>query len=311
LASEEIARLIAQAKATFTFIEDPEITLEVNPDDVTQKKAGEWAEIGVNRLSMGVQSFFEEDLQFMNRAHNAEEAQKALEWASTHFDNISLDLIYGFPMLTDKKWMKNLEIALSYKIRHISAYALTVEPRTALNTFIKKGKVAPPDEAQAEAHFKILTQTLEAAGYVHYETSNFGKPGYFSRNNTAYWIGKSYLGLGPSAHSFFGDKRAWNIANNSRYIKSIEQGIVPVEFEDLSKQDRYNEYVMTGLRTIWGVSPLEIEKRFGEPYKQYFLSKAAAYLDKGELIKNNDVVIASSSGKFLVDGIAADLFRVD
>lgn len=311
LASEEIARLIAQAKATFTFIEDPEITLEVNPDDVTQKKAGEWAEIGVNRLSMGVQSFFEEDLQFMNRAHNAEEAQKALEWASTHFDNISLDLIYGFPMLTDKKWMKNLEIALSYKIRHISAYALTVEPRTALNTFIKKGKVAPPDEAQAEAHFKILTQTLEAAGYVHYETSNFGMPGYFSRNNTAYWIGKSYLGLGPSAHSFFGDKRAWNIANNSRYIKSIEQGIVPVEFEDLSKQDRYNEYVMTGLRTIWGVSPLEIEKRFGEPYKQYFLSKAAAYLDKGELIKNNDVVIASSSGKFLVDGIAADLFRVD
>ncbi|MCE2613991.1 radical SAM family heme chaperone HemW [Flavobacteriaceae bacterium D16] len=311
LESEEIAGLIEQAKATFTFIKDPEITLEVNPDDVTQKKARAWAEVGVNRLSMGVQSFFEEDLKFMNRAHNAEEAQKALEWSNAHFDNISVDLIYGYPLLTGEKWMKNLEIALSYKVPHISAYALTVEPKTALNTFIKKGKVAPPDEAQAAAHFRMLTDTMGNEGYVHYETSNFGKPGYFSRNNTAYWTGKPYLGLGPSAHSFFGDKRAWNVANNTKYIKSIQEGIVPVEYEELSKQDRYNEYIMTGLRTIWGVSPLEIEQRFGEPYKQYFLSKVAVYLNSGELMKKEEVVVATSSGKFLVDGIAADLFRVE
>lgn len=311
LASGEIAALIATAKGKFSFIPDPEITLEVNPDDVNRENAKQWSEIGINRLSMGVQSFFEEDLAFMNRAHNATEAQQALEWVRKHFENISLDLIYGYPMLTEEKWIKNLEIALSFKIPHISAYALTVEPRTALKAFIEKGKVAPLDEAQAEAHFRILTQTLETAGFVHYETSNFGKPGYFSRNNTAYWLGKPYLGIGPSAHSFFGDKRGWNIANNSRYIQSIEQGIVPVEFEQLSERDRYNEYIMTGLRTIWGVSPREIERRFGDFYKQHFLSEVAAYLDTGELIQAEDTILASSSGKFLVDGIAADLFCID
>ncbi|MDX1314162.1 MAG: coproporphyrinogen III oxidase, partial [Eudoraea sp.] len=167
------------------------------------------------------------------------------------------------------------------------------------------------DEAQAERHFHILTDTLQAAGYVHYEISNFGKPGFFSLNNTAYWIGKPYLGIGPSAHSFYNDKRGWNIANNSRYIQSIEQGVVPAEIEELSKRDRYNEYIMTGLRTIWGVSPIEIEHRFGESYKGYFLSKAATYLESGELIRKEEKITASPSGKFLIDGIAADLFRIE
>ena len=311
LETEEIADLIAHARDCFSFIQDPEITLEVNPDDVTPDKAKQWSEVGVNRLSMGIQSFFEEDLKFMNRAHNATEAQKALEWVGEHFKNISVDLIYGFPMLTEQKWTKNLEKALSYEIPHISAYALTVEPRTALQSFIEKGKVAPLDEAQAEAHFGILTQTLETAGLVHYEISNFGKPGYFSRNNTAYWLGKPYLGIGPSAHSYYDNKRGWNIANNTKYIKAIEQGVVPVEFEELSKQDQYNEYVMTGLRTIWGVSPTEIERRFGAFYKQYFLSKVEPYLKGGELEQAEEAILATSSGKFLIDGIAADLFRID
>lgn len=307
---EEIAALINRARTIFPFIEDPEITLEVNPDDVSADKARQWAEAGVNRLSMGVQSFYEEDLKYMNRAHNAEEAQKALEWVSAHFENISLDLIYGYPLLTEEKWIKNLGIALSFGIPHISAYALTVEPRTALKSFIDKGKVAPLDEAQAEGHFRTLVQTLETAGYVHYEISNFGKPGYFSKNNTAYWIGKPYLGLGPSAHSFFGDKRGWNIANNSKYIRAVEQGIVPVEYEKLNKQDRYNEYIMTGLRTIWGVSSLEIERRYGESYKQYFLSKVEPYLKSGELYQKDQIISATHSGKFLIDGIAADLFYI-
>jgi oxygen-independent coproporphyrinogen-3 oxidase len=310
LESDEIAKLIEKAKTTFPFVSDPEITLEVNPDDASPEKARQWAEMGINRLSMGVQSFFEEDLKFMNRAHNASEAQRGLEWAGRHFDNISLDLIYGYPLLTEEKWLKNLEIAMSFGIPHISAYALTVEPRTALKSFIEKGKIAPLDEAQAEGHFRLLTKTLESSGFVHYETSNFGKPGYFSRNNTAYWTGKPYLGIGPSAHSFYGGKRGWNIANNSSYIKSIEKGMLPVEFEELSIQDRYNEYIMTGLRTIWGVTPTEIGERFGESYKQYFLSRVTPYLNNGELMQNKEAITATASGKFLIDGIAADLFRV-
>ncbi len=311
LESEELAQLISHARDCFSFTQDPEITLEVNPDDVSPEKAKQWSEAGVNRLSMGIQSFFEEDLLFMNRAHNAKEARQALEWVAEHFENISVDLIYGYPMLTEEKWISNLEMALSFEIPHISAYALTVEPRTALKTFIDKGKVAPLDEAQAEAHFRILTQTMEAAGLVHYETSNFGKPGYFSRNNTAYWHGKPYLGIGPSAHSFYHDKRGWNIANNTRYIKAIEEGVVPVEFEELTIQDLYNEYVMTGLRTNWGVSSNEIERRFGDTYKHYFLSKVEPYLKGGELVQVEETITASSSGKFLIDGIAADLFRID
>ncbi|MCX2718967.1 radical SAM family heme chaperone HemW [Lentiprolixibacter aurantiacus] len=308
--AEEIAELISRAKSIYTFPEDPEITLEVNPDDVSQDKARLWRQIGINRLSMGIQSFFEEDLKFMNRAHNATEAREALEWAGEYFDNISLDLIYGYPLLTEEKWMKNLETALSYEIPHISAYALTVEPRTALQSFIEKGKVPPLDEAQAEAHFRILVNTLENEGYVHYEISNFGKPDYFSQNNTAYWIGKPYLGIGPSAHSFYGRRRGWNISNNSKYIKSIEEGKAPVEYEELSDQDRYNEYIMTGLRTIWGVSPDEIEKRFGASYRQYFLNRVAAHLNSGDLILKGDAIVASPSGKFLIDGLASDLFRV-
>ena len=311
LEAEEIARLIARAKTTFTFVEDPEITLEVNPDDVRPEKARSWSEAGINRLSMGVQSFFEDDLRFMNRAHNAREARKALEWVGEHFSNISVDLIYGFNSLTEEKWIKNLETALSYKIPHVSAYALTVEPRTALHAFIKKGKLDPPDEAQAEAHFRILTDKMESEGFVHYEISNFGKPGYFSRNNTAYWIGTPYLGLGPSAHSYYSNKRGWNVANNSKYIKSLEQGIVPIEYEALNERDRYNEYIMTGLRTIWGVSLSEIASRFGESYQEYFLSKLPPYLSGNQLVQEGGTVSATASGKFFIDGIAADLFMLD
>lgn len=307
----EISELIGRARANFSFVDDPEITLEVNPDDVRPEKARQWSEAGVNRLSMGVQSFFEEDLEFMNRAHNANEARLAMEWAREHFDNISIDLIYGFQDLTEEKWLNNLKTALYYEIPHISAYALTVEPRTALHAFIDKGKLDPPDEAQAEVHFRMLTDVMESEGFVHYEISNFGKPGYFSRNNTAYWMGTPYLGIGPSAHSFYGNKRGWNVANNSKYIKCLEQGIVPVEYEELTERDRYNEYIMTGLRTIWGVSLSEIASRFGDSYTQYFLSKLPTHLSSKQLMQEGETISATALGKFFVDGIAADLFMLD
>ena len=311
LSPEELAALIESARKHYVFSDNPEITLEVNPDDVTQEKAGKWSQVGVNRLSMGVQSFFDEDLEFMNRAHTAKEAKGSLEIVRRYFDNVSIDLIYGFPQLSTDKWLSNLEAAFTFEIPHISAYALTVEPRTALHSFIKKGRVPGLDEQLTETHFEILTTKLEEAGFVHYEISNFGKPGYFSRNNTAYWTGLPYIGIGPSAHSFTGAARSWNVANNTKYIKAIAQQKLPRTLEELSKKDRYNEYIMTGLRTIWGVSTSKIASRFGESYMRYFLARVSPYLESEKLSLAGDVVTASKSGKFLVDGIAADLFMVD
>ncbi|MBT8323296.1 MAG: coproporphyrinogen III oxidase family protein, partial [Eudoraea sp.] len=282
-----------------------------NPDDVSPEKVQAWASGSVNRLSLGIQSFYDEDLKFMNRAHTAREAKRSLEMVRREFENVTIDLIYGFPQLSMDKWLSNLETALSFGIPHISAYALTVEPRTALHSFIKKGKVPGLDEQLTEAHFELLTARLEEAGFVHYEISNFGKPGYFSRNNTAYWTGLPYLGIGPSAHSFTGSSRSWNVANNTKYIKAIAEKKLPMTLEELSDKDRYNEYIMTGLRTIWGVSTSKIASLFGESYRQYFLTKVSPFLESQKLSLAGDIVTASQSGKFLVDGIAADLFMVD
>jgi len=311
LSPEEIAGLIETARKYYAFNDNPEITLEVNPDDVSPEKVQAWASGSVNRLSLGIQSFYDEDLKFMNRAHTAREAKRSLEMVRREFENVTIDLIYGFPQLSMDKWLSNLETALSFGMPHISAYALTVEPRTALHSFIKKGKVPGLDEQLTEAHFELLTAKLEEAGFVHYEISNFGKPGYFSRNNTAYWTGLPYLGIGPSAHSFTGSSRSWNVANNTKYIKAIAEKKLPMTLEELSDKDRYNEYIMTGLRTIWGVSTSKIASLFGESYKQYFLTKVSPFLESQKLSLAGDIVTASQSGKFLVDGIAADLFMVD
>ena len=311
LSPEEISGLIKTARKHYTFIDHPEITLEVNPDDVTSENVKVWREVSVNRLSLGIQSFYDDDLKFMNRAHTAREAKRSLELVRSNFDNVSIDLIYGFPQLSMDKWVRNLETALSFEIPHVSAYALTVEPRTALHSFIRKGKVPGLDEKLTESHFELLTTRLEEAGFVHYEISNFGKPGYFSRNNTAYWTGQPYLGIGPSAHSFTGMVRSWNVANNSTYIKALAAGQLPLTIEELSHKDRYNEVVMTGLRTIWGVSASDIASQFGESYKKYFLARISPYLKSEKLILEGEIVTTSKSGKFLVDGIAADLFMVD
>lgn len=310
LTSEEINTLIKTVSENYQVSADPEITLEANPDDLSQNRIIELSDSPINRLSIGIQSFFDDDLKLMNRAHSSQEAEKCLEEATRYFDNITIDLIYGMPNMSNAKWIKNIEKALSYNIPHISSYALTVEPKTALASFIKKGIIKPVDDKVAEEHFNILVDKLTRAGYACYEISNFGKPGFFSRHNTSYWQGKKYIGIGPSAHSFDGERRGWNINNNVKYIKALEKGELSMETEVLSQTDRYNEYVMTGLRTIWGVSLDKIKRDFGKDYSEYLNKQAQKYIDQELLSIENEVLLTTQKGKFLADGIAADLFVV-
>jgi len=311
LSQEELEIIFKTIYENYTIIENPEITLEANPDDLSRQKLEQLAKSPINRLSIGIQSFFEEDLKFMNRAHNAEEAENSIKKAKKYFKNISIDLIYGVPGMSNVRWKQNIEKALSFEILHISSYALTVEPKTALDTFIKKGLVPPVDDALAEQHFFTLMETLQTNDFVQYELSNFGKEGFFSRNNTAYWQGKTYLGIGPSAHSYDGKNRSWNVKNNSLYINSIEKGNLPSETETLSITDCYNEYVMTGLRTIWGLSLTRVELDFGKKYKEYLLLQALKHLEENLLYLDGDLLLVTKKGKFLSDGLASDLFLLN
>lgn len=247
----------------------------------------------------------------MNRAHNSAEAQKCLEEATKYFDNISLDLIYGVPGMSNEKWKKNIEKALSFGVPHISSYALTVEPKTAMGKMIQTGKMEAPKDDVAQEHFMILVETLESKGFIHYELSNFGKENYFSKNNSAYWLGKKYMGIGPSAHSYNGISRSWNVSNNIIYLKSIQEEKLPNELETLSEADRYNEYIMTGLRTIWGVSLDRIQAEFGQIYLNYVHKQAQKFIDDKLLLVENGILKPTKKGKFLTDGIASDLFWVN
>ena len=319
LTSIEIKSIIQAVYDNYEVSENPEITLEANPDDLTslsgtgrsQSPIEDYKKSGINRLSIGIQSFFEEDLKLMNRAHNAKEAKECIAEAKQYFDNISIDLIYGIPEMTNERWRQNVQKALSFGVPHISSYALTVEPKTALAKFVEKGIVKPVDDAVAQEHFNILLDEMETAGFECYELSNFGKPGYFSKNNTAYWQQKKYLGIGPSAHSYDGKHRRWNVKNNTKYLKSIANNELPMEVETLSKTDRYNEYVMTGLRTKWGVSFKRVQVDFGNAYLDYLKKQATKFLEEHLLYVNDDTLLASKKGRFLTDGIAADLFMLN
>ncbi len=325
LAIDELRFLIDTVYKHFKVVDAPEITLEANPDDLISSKMPpraqsrgltsnaifeSYREIGINRLSIGIQSFYEHDLKLMNRAHNADEAATCLSEARRYFDNISIDLIYGIPGLSNEAWIKNIETALSYNVPHISCYALTVEPKTALAAFIKKGIVKNVDDDVAQEQFQILLEKLENEGFVNYELSNFGKPNYFSRNNSAYWQSKPYLGIGPSAHSFNGDQRSWNVSNNMKYIKTIQENKLPMEVELLSTTDKFNEYIMTGLRTIWGVSLDKIHEDFGEQYKKYVLQQAEVFINEHLLYIDDNKLLTTKKGKFLSDGIASSLFKI-
>ncbi len=321
LSIADLRFLIATIYEQYTIVEKPEITLEANPDDLSESYLSDLKTIGVNRLSIGIQSFFEDDLKLMNRAHNSAEAKKCLELATRYFDNISLDLIYGIPdlsqngeqakQMSNERWLQNIETALSFGIPHISSYALTVEPKTALNKLIQTGKIASPNDEVAQEHFMILVETLEKNGFVHYELSNFGKENYFSQNNSAYWLGKKYIGIGPSAHSYDGISRSWNVANNALYLKALQNDELPNEVEKLTLEDRYNEYIMTGLRTIWGVSLVRIEQEFGIDFLNYLKKQSQKFIDDGLLSITDDILKPTLKGKFLTDGIASDLFYLN
>ena len=331
----EIQSIIDATNSNYTVIENPEITLEANPDDLMSVRAQsrtifeDYKKVGINRLSIGIQSFFEDDLKLMNRAHNAEEAKKCLSLATRYFDNITVDLIYGIPNMSAEKWQENLQTVFDFGINHISSYALTVEPNTALDSFIKKGKYPPLNEALAKQHFDILVNETAKNGFVHYEISNFGKPGFFSKHNTSYWHQKKYIGIGPSAHSFNKTHRSWNVSNNTKYIKLILENNLPNEVEKLSKEDVFNEYIMTGLRTIWGISLAKIETEFGLEFKNRLEKSAEKFIAQDLLViasetkqsffndeitssisprNDNKVLKTTKKGKFLADGIASDLF---
>lgn len=312
LTKDELSFLMDKIHSLFTVEEGAEITLEANPDDLTPEKLTELKAIGINRLSIGIQSFKEQDLRFMNRAHNAQQAEDCVRLAQdAGITNISIDLIYGTQTLDDLDWIENIEKALSLGVQHISAYALTVEPRTALSKMITSGKVPPANEEKAAVHFHKLVTMLNAAGFEHYEISNFALPGYRSRHNSSYWQGIPYLGLGPAAHSFNGKQRHSAIHNNAFYIKEIANGTLPIEEEGLSVSDRYNEYVMTTLRTIEGIDIDKLGTMFGQQYQAYCMQEAFPFVKKGQLTFDGNMLTLTRDGKFFADGIASALFKID
>ena len=307
----QIKALIHEVYLHFDVVDYPEITLEANPDDLTKPYLSALKESGVNRLSIGIQSFHDKELELMNRAHNRKQALQSVLWAQELFDNISIDLLYGTPHTTFEDWQKNLETALALDVPHISSYALTLEPKTALDHFVKKGVVSLLDEKEVEHQFLYLVDVLTQTGYEHYELSSFGKPGYRSRNNTAYWQGKPYLGIGPSAHGYDGENRYWNMSNNAAYLKEIVQGQIPQTTEKLRVIDKFNEAIMIGLRASWGVSLQAMESALGLRYRIHLEQQAQRFIHQGLLQIENQSLKTTSKGAFLADGIAADLFLID
>jgi oxygen-independent coproporphyrinogen-3 oxidase len=311
LSVADLRRILEKLHYTFTINPDAEITIEANPDDITSEKAQQWKMLGINRLSIGVQSFYEEDLQWMNRAHNAAQAINSIHTVQqAGFDNLTIDLIYGTPTLSDAHWQKNVQQAINLNISHLSCYALTVEPKTALDKMIKQNKIANVESDKQARHFELLMQWMNEAGYEHYEISNFARPGYRSKHNSSYWQSKPYLGLGPSAHSFNGHSRQWNVANNALYITSLEQNTLQFEVEELTPQQQLNEYIMTSLRTAEGLNLMKVRDEFGEESYTDLLSTARPYFNNKTLIQTGDHLILTAGGKLLADGIASDLFQL-
>ena len=311
ISPKNIYDLIDLIKNKFKIKQNIEVTLEVNPDDISEEYLLRLKNAGINRLSIGIQSFFEKDLIIMNRAHDVNQAHKSLELVGKLFQNFSIDLIYGMPYSSLINWKNNLEIALSYNPPHISAYALTVEEKTVLHHKVKEKKIDLLDDDDVKQQYDFLVNTLEKNGYINYEFSNFGKLNYFSINNQNYWIGKPYLGLGPSAHSYDGKfKRSWNVSNNHNYAKSIMSGILDLKIEKLSNKDLYNEYLMTALRTHDGISLAYIKNSFGKRYTLYFEDQVKRHLKYRNLFWDGDYLKVAKKAKFLTDGIAADLFLV-
>ncbi|MEM8906752.1 MAG: radical SAM family heme chaperone HemW [Bacteroidota bacterium] len=308
LNEKELEQLFAQLHRYFRIAEDAEITLEANPDDLTLAYLQMLRKSPVNRLSIGIQSFFDEDLQYMNRAHSAQEAYQCLLYAQElGFSNYSIDLIYGSPTTTDAHWMENLQKIFALKVPHISCYCLTVEPGTALDHFVKKGQALAVDEEQAARQFEQLMAQMADQGYVHYEISNFALPDLWARHNSNYWRGAAYLGIGPSAHSFDGKSRQWNLAHNAQYIRQVNQQGNYFEREGLSPAQQYNEYILTALRTIWGCQWPKL-KTWSPQIQNHFLEKVGPFLQDATIVEQAGIYTLSTKGKLLADRIAMELF---
>ncbi len=306
----EINRIIREIETLFELDSLAEITLEANPDDLSVEymKALK-ADTAINRLSVGIQSFFDDDLRYLHRVHDGNHARKAIEIAKqVGFDNMTIDLIYGIPTLTEEKWEKNLALFFSYDIPHLSSYALTVEHRTALQVLIEKQKLKNTDEDQSIRHFEILQEQTRQHGFEQYEISNFALPGFYSKHNSTYWLGGHYLGLGPSAHSFNGLSRQWNVKNMTLYTESETIDRIVLEKEILTKNQRYNEYVMTSLRTSRGCDTEHILNGFGEKYAASFQRKIQKYLKENKVMQKGSIYILTDAGKLFADGVAGDLF---
>jgi oxygen-independent coproporphyrinogen-3 oxidase len=307
----EIDSLIKAVIDNFKISKKPEITLEANPDDLNTSKLKELSNSLINRLSIGIQSFNDQDLKLMNRSHNSFDSINCIDNSLKYFDNISIDLIYGMPNSNLISWEKNLNLALNWDLNHISAYALTVEPKTALEKYIQKEIILPLDEEFVYDQFNLMYDKLSDLNYINYELSSFAKKGYFSKNNSGYWLGKKYVGIGPSSHSFDGFSRSWNVSNNTLYISDIQNNKMYHQKEKLTYIDQYNEYIMTGLRTMWGISLSNLQEKFGKKIKNYFVNKSKKFIESKLLIIENDLIKTSKKGKFLSDGIASELFLIN
>jgi oxygen-independent coproporphyrinogen-3 oxidase len=309
LSIDQLKLIIEALQKQFVFDKDIETTLEANPDDITGAKLQEWKQAGINRLSVGIQSFKDEELKWMNRIHSAKESLICLDdIRNAGFTNYSIDLIYGSPLQSDDDWKRNVEIMIEKNIPHISCYALTVEPKTALEKMIALHKRPPTDPEKQARHFLLLMDWMQQAGYEHYEISNFAKPGMRSRHNSSYWQGKHYRGYGPSAHSFDGNSRRWNVANNSVYIQSLEKDIIPFEEEILTPVQQLNEYIMTSLRTIEGIDLDHVREKFGEKFSNTLSAAAKKFMAYNHLVAINSSLLLTREGKLFADGISADLF---
>lgn len=307
----EINSIIETIFKNYKIDKSTEITFESNPDDINESKLKKLLDSKINRLSIGVQSFDNSELKMMNRAHNSNTAISAIEMSKKYFNNISIDLMYGLPKSNLITWKSNLNIALNFQLSHITTYAITVEPKTLLKKQLESGVLSCPDEELLYNQYKLTNEILTQQKYINYELSSYAHEGFFSKNNVGYWLGKKYIGVGPSAHSFDGLNRSWNISNNRLYIKAINENRKFYNSEKLTIKNRFNEYIMIGLRTLWGISLDYINKNFGKDYKEYFLINSKKFIELGYLKFNKEIITTTVEGKFLSDGIASELFIID
>lgn len=306
---DELKEIMEAVQKSFSFSDDIEITLEANPDDITPLKLQQWKALGINRLSVGIQSFSDEELKWMNRTHTAEESLQCIDQIrDAGFTNFSVDLIYGSPLLSDKGWKQHLETVIEKNVPHISCYALTVEPKTALDKMITAKKQPAVDPEKQARQFLLLMEWMDVAGYEHYEISNFAKPGSRSKHNSSYWQGNHYYGFGPSAHSFDGKSRRWNMSNNSLYLQSMKKSIIPFEEEILTPVQQLNEYIMTSLRTIEGLDLDHISSVFGEKFRADLQESSKKHINDNKLVIIDTKLVLTKTGKLFADGIASDLF---